>query len=254
MRSSGGCSTGYHLRATQATALSPQGLLNPRPQQAANLPRQEIRSADGSVCPLQHGASHCYHSPLPSIGGQAHLALMLHLTELSVSHACSPSSFLSLLNVFHNCRSSGGAGAFLLLPEVTSFQLLQLWASISQSDAHRALLLWYSWNFGSPSCTVLDKIWTTPILSSPVMTNGVPVELLLGTAVFLFGTRGLQGLLKGSVKYVLNFSRCHNWLEHTSHRKNVVPRINFRFSSMLPRALPHKAETKKENVLKVLAL
>ena len=116
---------GDKLRATQATAASPQGLPNPSPR-AANLPGQEIRSVDGGVRPRQHGASHYYHSPLPSVGGQAHLALTLHLTELLVPHACSPSTFLSVLNILLNWKSSGRAGAFLLVREVTSFPLLQL--------------------------------------------------------------------------------------------------------------------------------
>lgn len=49
---------------------------DPSPQQAANLPRQQVRSADGGLCPLQQGVTH-YHSLLPS-GAPAGFWLRCH--------------------------------------------------------------------------------------------------------------------------------------------------------------------------------
>lgn len=53
----------------------------------------------------------------------------------------------------------------------------------------------------------LSAILLGILLNAGRRTNGVPVDLLLGIAAFLFATRGLQGLLEGNEKYVLNFSR-----------------------------------------------
>lgn len=90
------------------------------PQQWANLPRWQIRLADGDLCPLQQGVSHHYHLQLP-LGAPEHLSL---------SHwRCSIGWHFQFLisykgsQPFCNCKSSDGAGAFLLMWEVTNFQL-----------------------------------------------------------------------------------------------------------------------------------
>lgn len=47
---------------------------------------------------------------------------------------------------------------------------------------------------------------------------------------------------------MLSFSKCNNWFEHTSNGKNVVPFIISRIISLLPRALPHKAEKNPKEI------
>lgn len=51
------------LRARQA--LTVNNILNLRPRQAANLLRQQVRTADGGLCPLQQGVAQYYHLQFP---------------------------------------------------------------------------------------------------------------------------------------------------------------------------------------------
>lgn len=108
---------GDNIRFTEETAIFPY-VHESKP--SANLSRQENSWVHGGVCSLWHRVSQYCKLPLPFVGGTGLFDTEFHLRQSSDSHSPSPSSFIRVLNLFLNCKFSGGAGAFFLVPKASS--------------------------------------------------------------------------------------------------------------------------------------
>lgn len=94
------------------------------PQEAAYFSRWQMKVADGCLHAPQQGSITtitCYFHLVPLCGSESVSPCAL---LKSISSSNSSSSALRAMNLFHSCKSSGGTGALLLVPEVTSFQPL----------------------------------------------------------------------------------------------------------------------------------
>lgn len=111
----GRAAVGNSLRARQA--LTVNHILNLRPRQIANLPRQQVKMADGGLCPLEQGVAQYYHF---------HFLLVLQCGSGSPgSDAPRRSSPTLVLNLFHSCKAAGGVRDIFLVPE--NLQLSPSW-------------------------------------------------------------------------------------------------------------------------------